>query len=81
MCQAIPRAVLQVAEGKAEVIMNGRPTWVIAQALPDLVPGEFVVVYGGQALERMERAEAEALLREIEDLDAMFDALMEGEVG
>ncbi|MGI8552623.1 MAG: HypC/HybG/HupF family hydrogenase formation chaperone [Dehalococcoidia bacterium] len=76
MCQAIPREVLQVGNGRAEVLIDGRPTWVIAQALPELRAGEFILVYAGQALEWMERDEAELLLREITDLDAMFDALM-----
>ncbi len=77
MCQAIPREVLRIEAGKAQVLIDGRPTWVLTQALPDLRRGEFVLVYAGQALQRMDREEAETLLQEITDLDAMFDSLFE----
>lgn len=76
MCQAIPREVLRVAEDRAEVLMDGRPTWVHAIALPELRVGDYVVVYAGQALERMERDEAEQLLRELSELDTLFAALL-----
>ncbi|MHB8574512.1 MAG: HypC/HybG/HupF family hydrogenase formation chaperone [Dehalococcoidia bacterium] len=76
MCQAIPREVIELTDGRAQVLIGGCPTWVLTQAMPDLRLGEYVVVHAGQALERMPRDEAEALLQEIAELDAMFDALM-----
>jgi hydrogenase assembly chaperone HypC/HupF len=71
MCQVIPRRVLRVAADRAEVMDDGRPTWVAAAGLTDLRPGEYVVVYAGQALERMEPADAEELLRFYADLERM----------
>jgi hydrogenase expression/formation protein HypC len=71
MCQAIPRRVLQVDGAGVQVDYDGQPTWVHAVALPDLTVGEYVVVYAGQALERMDQAEAEELLAfyaKLEDL-------------
>ncbi len=62
MCQAIPRRVLEVEGERVQVDYDGQPTWVHAVALPDLTAGEYVVVYAGQALERMDQAEAEELL-------------------
>ena len=62
MCQAVPRRVLQVDGERVQVDYDGQPTWVHAVALPDLMAGEYVVVYAGQALERMHQAEAEELL-------------------
>ena len=62
MCQAIPRRVLRTDGDRVEVDYEGQPTWVSALALPDLQVGEYVVVYAGQALDRMAKEEAEELL-------------------
>lgn len=73
MCQAIPRKVLQVADGKAEVLYGGEPRWVYVQGIPDLAVGDYVVVYAAQALERMPTDEAEDMLRFLEELDVMLE--------
>ena len=62
MCQAIPRKVLRTDGDRVQVDYEGQPTWVSALGLPDLVVGEYVVVYAGQALDRMSKDEAEELL-------------------
>ena len=71
MCQAIPRRVLQVADGRAEVFYDGVPTWVAAHGIPDLQVGEYLVVYAGQALDRLPTDEAEEMLRFLEGLERM----------
>jgi len=76
MCQAIPREVIGVEVDRAEVLIDGCRTWVRTQAMPDLRTGEYVVIYAGQVLERMEREQAELVLQEMAELDAMFDTLM-----
>lgn len=71
MCQTIPRKVLQVAEERVEVLYDGVPRWLPVYGLPDLAPGEYVIVYAGTVLERMPVADAEEILRfyvELEDL-------------
>jgi hydrogenase expression/formation protein HypC len=73
MCQAIPRRVLQVAPERAEVLYDGEPRWVAVQDIPDLAVGEYVVVYAGQALERMDIEEAEDILAFLEDLERMLE--------
>lgn len=73
MCQAIPRRVLRVDGSRVEVDYDGRPTWVSALALPDLKIGEYVVVYAGQALDRMPTDEAEAMLAFYADLEGMLE--------
>ena len=73
MCQAIPRRVLVVASGRVQVDYDGRPTWVAATGLPDLAVGEYVLVYAGQALERMDTAEAEELLAWYADLESLLE--------
>ena len=73
MCQAIPRRVLQVHGERVQVDCDGQPTWVHAVAVPDLEVGEYVVVYAGQALERMEQAEAEELLAFYSSLEGLLE--------
>lgn len=73
MCQAIPRQVLQTADGQAEVLYDGQPTWVAVNGIDDLTAGEYVVVYAGQALERIPADEAEDLLRTLEELERMYE--------
>lgn len=72
MCQAIPRRVLQVADQRAEVLYDGSPTWVAAHGIPDLKVGEYLVVYAGQALERLPTDEAEEMLRFYDELERMI---------
>ena len=72
MCQAIPRLVLRTSGTRVEVDYDDEPTWVEAASLPGLVVGEYVVVYAGQALERMDKAEAEEMLQFYADLEGML---------
>jgi hydrogenase expression/formation protein HypC len=73
MCQAIPRLVLKVDGSRAEVDYDGVATWVEAAGVADLHVGEYVVVYAGQALERMETAEAEEMLAWYASLESMLE--------
>jgi hydrogenase assembly chaperone HypC/HupF len=51
MCQAIPRPVLEVTTERARVVVDGDEMWVDRRAVPELVVGDYVVVYAGAALE------------------------------
>ncbi len=73
MCQAIPRKILQVAEGKVEVLYDGESRWMAVNGIPDLAVGEYVVVYAAQVLERMATDEAEDMLRFLDELDVMLE--------
>ena len=73
MCQAIPRRVLRTDGDRVEVDYEGRPTWVSALALPDLQVGEYVVVYAGQALDRMSKEETEELLAFYDGFEQMLE--------
>lgn len=73
MCQAIPRKVLRAEEGRAEVLLDGRPVWVSTIAVPDLTPGEYVVVYAGAAIERIPEADALEMLAFLEALERLFE--------
>ena len=72
MCQAIPRPVLEVTAERARVVVDGAELWVDRRAVPDLAPGEYVVVYAGAALERMPEDEALEMIRFYEELEAML---------
>lgn len=72
MCQAIPRKVLQIDGERAEVLYDGAPQWVVVRGIPDLAIDDYVVVYAGQALERMEPEEAEDILRFQDELEQML---------
>ena len=73
MCQAIPRRILAVESERLEVDYDGAPRWVEAHGLPDLAVGDYVVVYAGQALERMDSAEAEEMLAWYANLESMLE--------
>ncbi len=77
MCQAIPRPVLQVSGDRAEVMYDGVPTWVTVQGIPDLAAGEYVVVYAGNALERLAAADAEEMLAFLSGLEQMLAEAVE----
>lgn len=62
MCLAVPRRVLRVDGSRAEVEWDDGPLVVEAVGLPDLAPGEYVLVHAGLALERLSAAEAEEVL-------------------
>ncbi len=74
MCRAEPRQVLQVADGRLEVLYDGEPTWVGDGGMRDLASGDYVVVYAGHAVERMDQDEAEDIIRFNEELEAMLEA-------
>ncbi len=73
MCQAIPRKILRVAEGKVEVFYDGEPRWMAVNGITDLAVGEYVVVYAAQVLERMATDEAEDMLRFLDELEVMLE--------
>jgi hydrogenase assembly chaperone HypC/HupF len=74
MCVTVPRKVLQIAEGRVEVLYDGVPRWLPLHGLPDLTVGEYVTVYAGAVLDRMPIDDAEDLLRFIAELAALEDA-------
>ena len=78
MCQAIPRKVLAIDGEQAEVLYDGAPLSVIVRGIDDLRVGEYVVVYAGQALERIPTADAEDILAFYDDLEQMLEEAVRG---
>ncbi len=73
MCKVIPRKILQLGEGKIQVLYDGEPRWVSVHGIPGLTVGEYVTVYAEQVLERMPAEEAEDILRFCDELEAMLE--------
>lgn len=75
MCQGIPRRVLEGGSDRVRVDVDGAPRWMKASdRVAGALPGEFVVVYAGVAIEKVSREEAEEQLRFLRDLEEMFPA-------
>ncbi len=73
MCVAIPREVIRVWDDRAEVLVDGQPREVVCAGLPDLEPGDFVLLHANAAIEQMTAEEAREMLEFIAAMDAMFD--------
>ncbi len=73
MCQAIPRRVLEIEGERLLVDYDDEPRWVHAVALETVQIGDYVIVYAGQALERMDTAEAEEMLAWYADLESLLE--------
>jgi hydrogenase maturation factor len=69
--------VLQVAGARAEVLYDRRPTWVAVNGIPDLRVDEYVIVYAGQALERIDTDAAIELLEALDELERIFAEALE----
>ena len=78
MCQAIPRRDLSIDGQSAEVVYDGAPLAVTVRGIDDLQVGEYVVVYAGQALERIPTADAEEILAFYKDLEQMLEEAVRG---
>jgi hydrogenase maturation factor len=69
--------VLQVDGDRAEVMYDGIPTWVAVHGIPGVTVGEYLVVYAGQALERLPKDDAEEMLQFYADLERMVGEAVE----
>lgn len=75
MCLAIPGKVLEVHE--ADGVKMGKTNFggivkqVCLQYTPDVVPGDYVLVHVGFALNKVDEAEAERTYKALEDLDQL----------
>jgi hydrogenase expression/formation protein HypC len=62
MCLALPRKILSVEADRVLVEWDDGPLWASSGGVPDLQPGEYVLVHAGLVLERVSEEEAEGLL-------------------
>lgn len=78
MCQALPRKVLSLEGEQAVVLYDGQPLEVTVRGIEDLQVDEYVVVYAGQALERIPKEDAEEILAFYENLEDMLEEAVRG---
>lgn len=59
MCLAIPAKILKMRDdGLADVEIEGVVKEISLELVPDVVPGDYVIVHVGYALSRLDPAEA-----------------------
>jgi len=68
MCLAIPMRVVSVDGATGTVELGGVEQPVNFSLLPDVTPGEYVIVHAGFALERLDEAEAHRTIKLISEL-------------
>lgn len=72
MCHAIPAEVVEVMEGDmARVDLSGARKTVSTALVGPVEAGDYLLVHVGYALGRVDRAEADATLRALEEIGAI----------
>jgi len=69
MCLALPARVISVERARAHVELRGKSVEIDASLVP-VEAGDFVLVYAGLIVEKLEREDAEERLRLIAAADA-----------
>ena len=77
MCLAIPARILSINGGSADLDMAGNRLSADISLVPDVVPGDFVMVHAGFALQKYDEAEALATL----EIFREYAGHLEGEAG
>lgn len=72
MCLSVPRQVLSVADGRADVLVDGRAVTVLT-VLPDLAAGDFVLFQAGVIVERLEAQDAQQILELFQEMASLMD--------
>ncbi|TXT54846.1 MAG: hypothetical protein BAJATHORv1_50097 [Candidatus Thorarchaeota archaeon] len=68
MCLAVPALVLSIEGDYAEVDFGGVKKKVCVSLLPELEPGEYVIIHTGYAIESMKPEEAKKTLALFEEM-------------
>ena len=69
MCLAIPARVVELRpDQRARVDLDGVELDIRTDLVPEVAPGQYVIVHAGFALAIMEEVEAEETLRLLEDI-------------
>jgi hydrogenase expression/formation protein HypC len=85
MCLVIPGRVLEVGHDgdlmMVKVEFGGIAKRVCLEHVPDVKPGEYVLVHVGFALSRIDEAEAKRVFELLASLDALSELEPSGEPG
>jgi len=68
MCLAVPLKVEKIDDNVATVMSDGVRIRVDASLVPDLKPGDYVLVHAGFAIEVLKPEEAEETLRLLDEM-------------
>ncbi len=74
MCLAVPMRVVSVEGATGTVELGGVKQPVNFTLLPDVAPGEYVIVHAGFALERLDETEARRTIELINELTPPDDS-------
>ena len=69
MCLAIPAKVIQVNGTSALVTIEDMEYQASLLLLPDVNPGDYIMLHAGFAIEKVDAAEAEETLRLLNELE------------
>ena len=73
MCLAVPGRIFEVAGMTARVDFCGAERTVLIDLLPDLKPGEYVLVHAGFAIQRLEPSEAAEFFTQLNEAEATME--------
>ena len=68
MCLAIPGEIVKIEGSHATVDFGGTRSKVNTTFIPDLKPGDYVIVHVGYAIQKMTKDEAEESLKLINEM-------------
>ncbi|MDR7534281.1 MAG: HypC/HybG/HupF family hydrogenase formation chaperone [Armatimonadota bacterium] len=76
MCVAVPGHIVEIVDqarriGRVDVL--GTPRLVNLAMLPDVLPGDWVLVQVGFAVEKIDEATAQETIRLLEEVSQMFE--------
>jgi hydrogenase expression/formation protein HypC len=74
MCLAIPMKLVSVNENRGVVETGGILKAVDVSLLPQIAPGDYVIVHAGFAIEKMNEAEARKTLEFFDDMIRLMEA-------
>jgi hydrogenase expression/formation protein HypC len=78
MCLAVPMKVEKIEGHIAQVESAGVTMEVDITMVPEVVPGEYLIVHAGFAIERLKPEDAEETLELIREMVALDEGISEG---
>lgn len=68
MCLAVPAKVISINQSTARIDMQGNRSEVDISMVPEVKPGDYVIVHAGLAIQRYDEEEALATLKLFDEL-------------
>jgi hydrogenase expression/formation protein HypC len=74
MCLAVPGRISQIVGRMARTDFCGVERTILIDLLPDLEPGEYVLIHAGFAIQRLEPSEAAEFFTQMNEAEAAIEA-------